>query len=349
MRVWVDIANAPHVTLFRPVVDELRRRGHDVVLTAWDRGQTRCLALAAWPEAVMVGLAGFRRPVAAKGTAIWARGRELARRLAASGPDVAVGHNSYSQLVAAQLLGVPSVTMMDYEHQPANHLAFRLANRVLVPDAVDARALRRFGVSGARLVRYPGLKEEIALAGFHARARFRTELGVPEEPPLVTLRPAPEGALYHRGANPLVDALLPRLERSGATVLLSPRTAAQAARFRACPSVRVLDEPVSGPDLLFHSDVVVGAGGTMTREAAVLGTRSYTAFSGPLASVDHVLIRSGRLGVLRAPSDLPLSEVRRVPKAVGPRDRAPVTRFVDLLLATADELPDAGARARGSA
>lgn len=76
----------------------------------------------------------------------------------------------------------------------------------------------------------------------------------------------------------------------------------------------------------------------MTREAAVLGTRAYTAFCGPLAAVDQVLIRSGRLGVLRAPSDLPLSHIRRAPKPAGRRDRAPVTRFVDLLLATAEGL-----------
>jgi uncharacterized protein len=343
MRVWLDIANAPHVTLFRPVADELRRRGHDVVVTAWDRGLTQGLVLAAWPDALLVGAPGFRRPVVAKGTAIWARARELARCLAACRPDVAVGHNSYSQLVAAQLLGVPSVTMMDYEHQPANHLAFRLANRVLVPDALDADDLRRFGVSGHRLVRYPGLKEEIALAGFQARPCFRRDLGVGEKEPLVTVRPAPEGALYHRAANPLVDALLSRLARSGATVLVSPRTAAQAARFGASTAVRVLDAPVSGPDLLFHSDLVIGAGGTMTREAAVLGTRSYTAFIGPLASVDRALIRSGRLGVLRAAHDLPLAEVRHVPKAVRRFDRAPVTRFVDLLLASTDGL----GRARG--
>jgi predicted glycosyltransferase len=330
--------------LFRPVVGELRHRGHEVVVTAWDRGQTASLALAAWPDAVMVGLAGFRRPIMAKGSAIWARGRELARHLAGWKADVALAHNSYSQLIAARLLDVPSVTMMDYEHQPANHLAFRLADRVLVPDAVDPRALRRFGVWGPRLVRYPGLKEEIALAGFQPCPRFRGDLEVDADAPLVTLRPAPEGALYHRAANPLVDALLPRLERSGATVVLSPRTATQAARFRAHTSVRVLDKPVSGPDLLFHSDVVVGAGGTMTREAAVLGTRSYTAFSGPLASVDHVLIRSGRLSVVREPSDLPLSDVRRVPKAAHPLDRTPLTNFVDLLLATADGATQVGAR-----
>ena len=34
---------------------------------------------------------------------------------------------------------------MDYEHQPANHLAFRLASRVIVPRAFPTEALRRYG------------------------------------------------------------------------------------------------------------------------------------------------------------------------------------------------------------
>jgi len=38
-----------------------------------------------------------------------------------------LSHNSYSQIVAARLLRIPVVTAMDFEHQPANHLAFRLA------------------------------------------------------------------------------------------------------------------------------------------------------------------------------------------------------------------------------
>ena len=46
---------------------------------------------------------------------------------------MALSHGSYAQIVAARLARVPAVTMMDYEHQPANHLSFRLARRVIVP------------------------------------------------------------------------------------------------------------------------------------------------------------------------------------------------------------------------
>ena len=48
--------------------------------------------------------------------------------------DLAMSHNSYSQAIAARFLGIPFVTSMDYEHQPANHLCFRLAKKVIVPE-----------------------------------------------------------------------------------------------------------------------------------------------------------------------------------------------------------------------
>ena len=55
-------------------------------------------------------------------------------------PDVAFSQGSYAQLFAAQLAGIPSVTMMDYEHQPGNHLSFRPTRRVIVPERKELAA-----------------------------------------------------------------------------------------------------------------------------------------------------------------------------------------------------------------
>ena len=73
----------------------------------------------------------------------WARDR---------GFDLAVSHNSYAQIAAAAALGIKTVTLMDYEHQPANHLAFRLASRVIVPRAFPAAELRRYGAAMRKLI-----------------------------------------------------------------------------------------------------------------------------------------------------------------------------------------------------
>ena len=141
MRVWIDLANSPHVPLLEPVVARLRADGHTVVLTARDHAQTVELARRAWPDVLVIG------GPSPSGRA--AKARVLAQRVAAlrsyarrQNLDVAFSHGSYAQIVAARLARVPAVTMMDYEHQPANHLSFRLAQRVIVPEAFPAAALR---------------------------------------------------------------------------------------------------------------------------------------------------------------------------------------------------------------
>lgn len=306
-------------------------------MTAWDRGATRSLALRHWPHATLVGESGFRTPAVQKAAAIWRRGRALARVDDVVRADLALGHNSYSQLVAARLLGLPSITMMDYEHQPANHLAFRLASTAILPEAISSRDVRRFGLTPDLVIGYPGLKEEVALADFVPDERFRERMGVGEEP-LVVLRPPPDGALYHRHANPMFLELMRRLTTVDATVLLSPRTRRQGEAFAGMKGLRVLEDVVSGPDLLFHADLFVGAGGTMTREAAVLGTRTYSAFAGRPAAVDRELVRSGRLQLLRSAADLPLADVRRRPARHRDPDPAPVARLVDIVLSAAAHL-----------
>jgi predicted glycosyltransferase len=132
MKVWIDLANSPHVQISEPVVRRLHAEGHDVWLTARAHAQTVELAGRRWPD---VRVVGDRSPsgIPAKGLAIVRRAEALRRLATRERPDIALSHGSYAQIVAARAAGVPPVTMMDYDHQPANHLSFRLAQRVIVP------------------------------------------------------------------------------------------------------------------------------------------------------------------------------------------------------------------------
>jgi len=40
VRVWIDFTNSPHVLVLRPVIEQLRRDGHEVHVTARDFAQT---------------------------------------------------------------------------------------------------------------------------------------------------------------------------------------------------------------------------------------------------------------------------------------------------------------------
>lgn len=309
MRVWIDLANSPHVPLLRPVVERLEADGDSVLLTARDNAQTVELARYRWPDVLVIGRSSPAGK-AAKAAAIAQRAVHLARVARRWRADVAFSHGSYAQISAARLLGVPAVTMMDYEHQPANHLSFRLARRIIVPDTFPADALDRFGAAPAKVIRYDGFKEELYLDGFAADSRVLDELGLDSRRVVAVFRPPPEGALYHRSANERFDRLLETaLAKDDVQVVLLPRTGEQKARYtQMSERIRIPDAAVDGSSLLALADLTIGGGGTMSRESALLGTPTSTVFAGELAAVDAELIRRGLLQDLRDESSEPVFE-----------------------------------------
>ena len=169
--------------------------------------------------------------------------------------------------------------MFDYEWATLQHrVNCRLANRVLVPDAIPLERLARYGARPPKLVRYPGLKEEYYLADFEPDDRVLDELGVDPERILCVVRTAPSYALYLGGAE---SALLPRVLRhlrrtSEPRRSCSPATTSSVAQSTrlGLPRVVVPHRAVDGRSLVAFADLLVSAGGTMNREAAVLGLRS---------------------------------------------------------------------------
>jgi hypothetical protein len=284
----------------------LGERGHQVLVTARDHAQTVGLGRHVFPDLEVVG---GPSPPGRLGKALGiARRAEALRRVARrERPDVAFSHGSYAQVVAARLARVPAVTMMDYEYQPANHLSFRLARRVIVPTAFPDDALRQFGAHERKVVRYDGFKEELYLDGFRADAAVLDELGLDGDRVIAVFRPPPEGALYHRIANVRFDELLSEaVAEDDVQVVVLPRDGDQAERYRRLsPEVRVPSQAVDGRSLLALCDVVVGAGGTMNREAAILGAPTYTVFAGRLAAVDAELVEQGKMVDLRAGTATP--------------------------------------------
>ena len=306
MRVWVDLTNAPHAVVLAPLVRALEARGDTVEVTARDYGQTVAIARLNGLDPMVTGhhggggRAGKAQAAAGRVAALhrWARGRSF---------DAALAHGSTDQPIVARLLGIPATTMFDYEYAVLQHtLNCRLARRTLVPEAIPPQRLARYGAHGTRLVRYPGLKEEYALAGFEPDPAVAHGFA-PDGELLAVLRPPPELALYHRFENDVFAGVLERLAATeGVVTVVLPRTVAQGERIRelALDGVVVPHEALDGQSLVAGADLVVSAGGTMNREAVVLGTPVYTTFAGRLGGVDEQLVRDGRLRRLDRAGDV---------------------------------------------
>jgi predicted glycosyltransferase len=334
LRIWIDLANSPQVLFFHPIVQEIERRGHTTVITTRDFAQTEALATNCGMRHTPVGGHGGKR-LSRIGLTLADRAWRLARFARANRCDLAVSHNSYGQSLAAAALRIPSVTLMDYEHQPANHLAFRLARRVIVPEFFPEAALRRFGATPKKTRRYRGVKEQIYLADFVPRPGFLQTLGIAPDRVVVVMRPPGAWGLYHDFENELFDPVFKYVVgHADATVVFLPRVASQsdAARARRLPNVIVPADALDGPNLLYHADLVISGGGTMNREAAVLGTPAYSVFKGKSAAVDRYLVEQGRMTMIGEPSDIPRIEIRKKQPGAAMSGAALVRDVTDAIL-----------------
>ena len=307
MRLWIDLANSPHVPFFKALTTRFVAQGHEVEFTAREFAETIPLAQAAGIAPVVVG-AHAGRPLSAKAGSIASRAWALAAWARKRKFDLAISHNSYSQILAARMLGLKTITLMDYEHQPANHLAFRLASRIIVPASFPVQRLRRYGARVGKVRRYHGTKEDVYLADFQPDPSFGARLcglGVKPDNVLVLVRPPAHDALYHRFKNTLFDEALAMLrEREKVQVILLPRNEAQRAAYSGKERVIVPATPLDGANLIAASDLVISAGGTINREAAALGVPAASIYAGGWAAVDEELVREGRLRRISSGDDL---------------------------------------------
>jgi predicted glycosyltransferase len=306
VRVWVDLTNSPHVLVMRPVIAELRSRGHDVEVTARDFAQTLGLCERFGIEVTAIGRHRGGH-LLAKAGGLAGRSLALARWARPRRFDLALGHGSNDVTVAAALLRIPCATTFDYEWATVQHnVNCRLAQAVVVPEVIPPERLYRYGARG-KLRTYAGLKEEYYLSDFEPDPRVLEELGLDRSRPIAVVRTPPEVSLYHRFENDLFTEVLDRL-REAQTVVL-PRTPEQRSELERADGLIVPVRAIDAQSLIAYADLVVSAGGTMNREAVALGTPVFTVFEGRLGAVDERLIADGRLRRLQRAEDI--TEIRR--------------------------------------
>jgi uncharacterized protein len=309
MRLWIDLANSPHVPFFKALAKRFISQGHQIETTAREFAETVSLARDAGFQPHVIGVHGGRAVTAKAGTLMsrawalggWARPRKF---------DLAISHNSYSQILAARALGIKTVSLMDYEYQPANHVAFRLTSRIIVPASFPEKRLRRYGASVEKVRRYHGTKEDVYLADFQPDPSFPArlcELGANADNVLVLMRPPAHDALYHRFQNALFDeGLAMLLTNEKVQVILLPRNEAQRALYARQAGQRLIvpAEPLEGANVIAACDLVISAGGTINREAAALGVPAVSMYAGKWAAVDEELVKEGRLRRISNATDL---------------------------------------------
>jgi predicted glycosyltransferase len=306
-KIWIDLDNSPHVLFFKPIIDELDKRGFEVTLTARDAYQVCELADKYGLHYKKIGHHyGKNKIMKILGTFI--RSGQMARFVLREKPHIALSHGSRSQLILASVLGVLSIMLSDYEH--AKTIRLFPPTWIMVPEMIPDHSIN---FSKSKIYKYPGIKEDVYIPSFRPDSGIMDELGIDDRNIIVLFRPPATEAHYHNPESEILFKIaIEYLAKFPDTrIVLLPRNHRQKLdvqnRWPNLISERKLiipDHVVNGPNLIWHSDFVISGGGTMNREAAALRVPVYSIFRGKIGAVDQYLVRIDRLTLLQKEDDI---------------------------------------------
>jgi uncharacterized protein len=317
MKVWIDLDNSPHVHFFAPIIRRLASQGVGSAITVRNFAQTVELAQRYQMCFEVVGEHKVPRSTAGRVMGTLRRAAQLYCHMRGQSFVLALGHGSRALLLAARALGIPAITFYDYEF--VSSAAFhKFSQRVFVPKVIPVDRLTKPGYETDKLVRYPGLKEEVYVYDFLPDSTVLDSLGIDRSRVVITVRPPATWAHYHcPHSEDLFRALMSRLKHEpDAQVIVLSRTELQARELRRCYAspcgpFRFPAVAVDALSLMSYSDFVFSGGGTMCREAALLGAKAYSTFCGKLGAADEALARTGQLILLRNIDEIESLDLRK--------------------------------------
>jgi predicted glycosyltransferase len=285
MRIWFELTNSPHINMFAAMIRELEIE-HEVIIT--------CRPLANTIE--LLDLHGFKYEIvgqhyggklSAKLLGFPVRVWQLFKFINNKKIDIAISQSSFHSPVVAKLCGVPSIYMNDNEHAMGNIPAFICATTIMVPEFLSSEKLKSQCANPKKILHYPGVKEGIYLWELATRLPAK----IHAERKKIYIRPEPWTAQYYKGSQNFMDDLILGM-KDHVDIILLPRGKDQGVHYQApqFSGVQVVTSALDIIDIVPHCDLFIGAGGTMTREMAVLGVPTISVYQDELLDVDRHLL-----------------------------------------------------------
>jgi len=260
MKIWYDACTGKHIRYGVAIAQRLRKLGHEVILTTRKHPDTLPLAEFLNEKPVVVG----EYAPASKLTRL----KESAKRqllfckmFENDPPDIAIMHVSIECARVAFGLGIPLVSTFDTPHAEAQcRLTVPLTDTIVVSKAIPPPAVYRYGAK--KIVQFEGVDEVAWIKDFKPKTKIEFEK------PFIVVRQTEVKAAYAEGISDITEQIARKLSSLAKVVFLT------RYNRKAKKGLVVPQSFVDSTSLAAQADLVVSVGGTMAREAALLGTPS---------------------------------------------------------------------------
>ena len=259
MKVWYDACTGKHTRYGAAIGKRLRRSGHEFIFTTREHPDTTPLAKALGENPLVVGK---YNP-----STLTSRLQESAERVISfsqlfkdNKPDVAIAHQSVELCRVAFGLDIPIILTADTPHAYAvNRLTIPFAHTLVVSEALPKSFANQY--CAQNVVFFKGVDEVAWIKDYQKPKKNK------RKKPLIVLRQMETKAAYAKNKHDTAKNLKEQLSELGEVHLLE-RYNDKGSTYGVKSTFK------DSVALVANADLVISYGGTISREAALMGVSS---------------------------------------------------------------------------
>ena len=279
MKIWFDILTPKQVMFFKPIIDLLRDEGHELLCTSREYREAIELAKIKHLELKIVG----RHGGSGKYEKLYEsanRTFKLAQVIKEFEPDTAVTFSSPEGSRVAFGLGVRHIGVNDSPHaESVAKLTIPLMNHLFCPWVIPYSAWIGFGISKHNITRYRALDPAAWIKrnpkSYESVDIDNLNLDSSKNTVLIRIEEAKASYIADKKVEStisMIDAFVNNLSELVNLIILcryQDQIIEITKRYEG--KANVVKHAFDGTYLISIADVFIGAGGTMTAEASLLG------------------------------------------------------------------------------
>jgi uncharacterized protein len=285
LRVWFDILTPKQVMFFKPAVDMLKTQDHEILCTSREYREANELARLRQLELRIVGKHGG----ADRSQKLWQSANRILKLtdiIKSFEPEVSISFSSPEACRVAFGLGIKNIGFNDSPHADAvAKLSLPLLDLLLCPWIIPNSAWTKYGVQRGNIIKYRALdpvawlhKGSTPFSSEPNSHKHRDQVRDIYEKKTVLIRMEEAQASYIADKNfvastiDMIDRVIKNLsDVANFCILCRYEDQRKEISARYLDKANVISNVIDGAALISQSDIFIGAGGTMTTEAALLG------------------------------------------------------------------------------
>ncbi len=279
MRIWYDACTGKHIRYGTAIGRRLRKAGHHFIFTTREHPDTLPLAKLLGEDPIIVGKYDP--------STLCSRLQESAERIIQfskmfqdNPPDVAIAHQSVELCRTAFGLGTPIILTADTPYANAvNRLTIPFSHSVVISESLPKSFAKKH--CAKNIISFKGVDEVAWIKGFK-----QTKISGLEKP-LIVVRQIESKAAYVGEKKDAAHTLVEQLSKLGKVHLIERYNGGSERAFK------VKENFLDSTNLVANADLVVGCGGTIGREAALLGIPSIAISNMAKTNVNRYLVQRG--------------------------------------------------------